>query len=129
MKIVLWISGGKCRVELWRGIIKAKKMHKWDFRNTYYLIGVIDRAISLGLLFFMVLWLLKKKNATFATAQIFLRTYLRRILSLYDLLNGDGIGGGNILKKRLLTLCFDYRNFEHSDMLSEHSNDRCHIVC
>ena len=70
-----------------------------------------------------------RKNATFATAKIFLRTYLRRILSLYDLLNGDGIGGGNILKKRLLTLCFDYRNFEHSDMSSEHSNDRCHIVC
>ena len=62
-------------------------------------------------------------------AKVCLRTYLRRILSLYDLLNGDGIGGGNILKKRLLTLCFDYRNFEHSDMSSEHSNDRCHIVC
>ena len=54
-------------------------------------------------------------------AKVCLRTYLRRILSLYDLLNGDGIGGGNILKKRLLTLCFDYRNFEHSDMSSEHS--------
>lgn len=37
-------------------------MHKWDFRNTYYLIGVIDRAISFWLLFFMVLWLLKKKT-------------------------------------------------------------------
>ena len=81
-------------------------MHKWDFRNTYYLIGVIDRAISLGLLFFMVLWLLKKKNATFATAQIFLRTYLRRILSLYDLLNGDGICGGNILKKAFIDAVF-----------------------
>ena len=96
-------------------------MHKWDFRNTCYLIGVIDRAISFWLLFFMVLWLLKKKNATLATEKIFLRTYLRRILSLYDLLNGDGIGGGNILKKRFVDACVLSQNLGHFGCICQYA--------
>ena len=53
---------------------------------------------------------------TFSTAKVFLRTYLRHILSLYDLLNGDGIGGGNILKKRFVDACvFHLQNLGHSD--------------
>jgi hypothetical protein len=48
-------------------------------------------------------------------AKVFLRTYLRHILSLYDLLNGGGVGGGNILKKSVYwRYASGHWNFEHS---------------
>ena len=38
-------------------------------------------------------------------AKVFLRTYLRHILLLYDLLSGGGVGGGILRKKRFVDAC------------------------
>jgi len=49
--------------------------------------------------------LFKKKIAIFAKAKVFLRIYWSLILSLYDLLNGDGVSGRNLSKKSVYWRC------------------------
>ena len=55
---------------------------------------------------------------------------MRHILSLYDLLNGDGVGGGNILKKAFIDAMLQVTGTSNTpDLPTEHSNDRRHFVC